>query len=160
MSKIYVDEIAGIASADTVAIPGHVIQVVNGKYNTTVTSTSVGTVFDSGLSASITPSSSSSKILVVVSSNGIQLVGSSYGQVFLADGNNTLLTLICSPIGYTNTSDDSVDCVSTSFLDSPNSTSEQTYKVRGNLRSGSQMTFQTSSSGVSESTITLMEIAG
>ena len=28
MSKIFVDEIAGIASADTVAIPGHVIQVV------------------------------------------------------------------------------------------------------------------------------------
>jgi hypothetical protein len=149
-----------LGSGQELYAPGHVIQIVNEKYNTLVASTSTNTTFDSGLSASITPTSTSSKILVLVSSNGIQLSGNSYGQVVLADGNNTLLTLICSPIGYTNSSDESVNCVSTSFLHSPNSVSEQTYKVRGNLRGGTYMCFQTASSGSSESTITLMEIAG
>jgi hypothetical protein len=159
MTTLYVDNIAPNLQS-SVAIPGHVIQVVNEKYNTEVSSTALNSVFDTGLSASITPTSTSSTILVLVNSNGIQLSGNSYGQVFLADGNDTLLTLICTPIGYTNSSDESVNCVSTSFLHSPNSVSEQTYKVRGNLRGGTFMNFQTTSSGVSESTITLMEIAG
>jgi hypothetical protein len=151
---------AQIGSVSNTALPaGSVLQVVNAKYDTSVTSTSIGTNFDSGLTASITPSSASNKILVLVSSNGVQLVQSSYGKVFLTDGANNLLSLILTPAGYTNSNDESIDSISTCFLHSPNSTSSQTYKVRGVLLSGTTMTFQTTTGGNSESTITLMEIA-
>ena len=154
-----------ITGINTGALPstfigsGAVLQVVNVKYNTTATSTSVGTTFDSGLTASITPSSANNKILVLVSSNGVQLSGSSYGKVTLTDGSNNVLTIMLTPAGYTNSSDESVDSISTCFYHSPGSTSTQTYKVRGELSSGTAMAFQTSTGGNSESTITLMEIA-
>ena len=64
MSKIYVDEIAGIADADTVAIPGHVIQVVQAWKSDSFTTTSTSYVDIPDLSVTITPSSASSKILL------------------------------------------------------------------------------------------------
>lgn len=143
----------------TTTTAGTVLQVVNVKYDTGTSSTSVGTTFDSGLTASITPSSATNKILVLVSSNGVQLSGTSYGKVTLTDGSNNVLTIMLTPAGYTNSSDESVNSISTCFYHSPGSTSSQTYKVRGVLLSGTGMTFQTSTSGNSESTMTLMEIA-
>jgi hypothetical protein len=157
--------VSGASLTGTQTIPkatlptGSVLQVVNVKYDTTATSTSVGTTFDSGLTASITPSSATNKILVLVSSNGVQLSGSSYGKVTLTDGSNNVLTIMLTPAGYTNSSDESVNSISTCFYHSPGSTSTQTYKVRGVLSSGTAMSFQTSTGGNSESTITLMEIA-
>jgi hypothetical protein len=149
-----------LTSASTANFPaGSVLQVINAKYNT-ATSTTSGTPFDSGLTASITPSNTSNKILVLVSSNGVQLPSNSFGKVTLTDGSNNVLTIILTPVGYTNSGDDSVDSVSTCFHHSPESTSTQTYKVRGELLGGTQMIFQTSTGGNSESTITLMEIAG
>lgn len=78
MSKIYVDEIAGIASANTVAIPGHVIQVVQ-AVKTDVFNANPGTQWANiaGLSASITPSSTTSKILVMLDLKGAGNAGSS-----------------------------------------------------------------------------------
>lgn len=65
MSKIYVDEIAGIASPSTVAIPGHVIQVANHKWSTadTITSSSFADVSNS--SFTFTPKSASSELLII-----------------------------------------------------------------------------------------------
>lgn len=52
------------------AFPGNILQVVNGTTSTAV-STSGTTYIDTGLTATITPSSASNKILVLVSQNGI-----------------------------------------------------------------------------------------
>jgi len=164
MSKIFVDEIAGIVSADTVAIPGHVIQVVSGS-TTTSLNTSSTTYVDSGVSASITPSATSSKILVIVSlhagindsgGNGaetaIQIVRdatqiSEYQRgIFLYDSNGGTMQA------------DAV--ISLSYLDSPSTTSSVTYKPQVKTASGQFRVNDYSTSTNSMSTITLMEIAG
>ena len=65
MSKIYVDEIAGIASPSTVAIPGHVIQVVNSNVAGNSASTTTGSWIDSTLTINITPTLATSKIYII-----------------------------------------------------------------------------------------------
>jgi len=56
-------------TVDTLQRAGNVLQVVYGTTATSVTH-STSTYIDTGLSASITPSSTSSKILVIVDQNG------------------------------------------------------------------------------------------
>ena len=79
MSKIYVDEIAGIASPSTVAIPGHVIQTVEG---TTTSEFGVSTTsYVNTLTASITAKYANSKLMcfaiparfIVYSGNEVRL---------------------------------------------------------------------------------------
>ena len=53
-------------SNGTTAIPGHIIQVVHATTNTPASSTTA-TFIDSNLTATITPSSTSSKVLVIIS---------------------------------------------------------------------------------------------
>ena len=69
MSKIYVDEIAGIASADTVAIPGHVIQVYQVIKTDTFSMAGATWTDITDLSITVTPSSASSKFLLSASIN-------------------------------------------------------------------------------------------
>ena len=174
MSKIYVDEIAGIASPSTVAIPGHVIQVVSANYSTVVSITG-STYIDSGLSASITPTSTSSKILVLVNQMMYHYATSSAqvlsGVRLLRDS-----TTILSP--YADSSGPLEPYVevgggteiynafrhSINYLDTPATTSAITYKTQGALRntgSGRTLLFQPSgATNNGTSTLTLMEIAG
>jgi len=53
-----------LASGDNFYIPGHILQVVQGTYATETATTSSSYV-DTGLSVNITPSATSSKILVI-----------------------------------------------------------------------------------------------
>ena len=165
MSKIYVDEIAGIASADTVAIPGHVIQVVQGT-TTTDTTNSTSSYSDTTLSASITPSSTSSKILVIVSQQAWIDRDSnvSYGQIKLFRGSTELLqnqyALGVEASGGSVGTVKQPTIVALNYLDSPTTTSSTTYKTQGvantTLNNG-LIRFQV---GGDPSFITLMEIAG
>ena len=66
MSTIYVDNLAEKTSGAGVKIAGHVIQVVEGS-TSTPDSTSSTSVVDSGLTATITPKFSTSKILATAS---------------------------------------------------------------------------------------------
>ena len=163
MSKIYVDEIAGIASPSTVAIPGHVIQVVQTVSTTEATNTTT-TYADSNLSGSITPSSTTSKILILISQNiyvdsnsinsgtGLRLLRGStviHGGVgryeqFLSTGNSSRAQLY--------------NRIPLSYLDSPATTSSVTYKTQI-ASDGAGETTKAQKDGF-ESTITLMEIAG
>jgi hypothetical protein len=141
---------------------GKVLQVVNATYNTSTTVAST-TFADTGLSLSITPSATNSKILVFAeqstyneSSNQATAVleirllrdatsiqdfkGVSYVNIGATGGSNLLVR---APISY---------------LDSPNTTSATTYKIQGRVAStanSAQAIFQVSSS---VSTITLLEI--
>ena len=65
MSTLNVDNISEYTSGNGVEIPGHILQVVQGTIATQASRTS-STHADTGLSVSITPKATSSKILVVM----------------------------------------------------------------------------------------------
>ena len=143
---------------------GKVLQVVQGSTSTQVTTTST-TATDTGLSASITPSSTSSKILVLVS-QGIQHVSSSgeygSGSIFLVRNSTTIGNtgeyMVWLAV-YVSGSPQNIENgfpYSITYLDSPATTSSITYKTQQRLRDGSS--FSTQKNSVHSSYITLMEI--
>ena len=159
MSKIYVDEIAGIASPSTVAIPGHVIQVVTAELNSQI---NVATSSETNLfSASITPSSATSKILVM-SSIQAYVGGSTSSEWFYIslrrDGASGLL--LQQKIFYRDSGYFKASPNNHTFVDSPNTTSSQTYAITAARDSGSDTLNFNSGSNYGPSTLTLMEIAG
>jgi hypothetical protein len=110
-----------------------VIQVKNATYSTTTTVGSNGSWVDTGLTISITPTLSSSKVLVFVSINGI------YKSAANADNRLGLRllknsTAIHNIEGTAGRSGDArtlaVGGVSANYLDSPATTSATTYKVQ------------------------------
>ena len=140
---------------------GSVLQVVNVTYNTGVSLASTGAAVETGLTATITPKFSTSKILILANQN-IQVTGSSYGQIVLRKGtiaSNTILAIMSSPEGYTASADTEVNTIPMCYEDSPATTSATRYFCSMELLSGSSMYAQTSTSGTSVSTMTLMEIA-
>ena len=169
MSKIYVDEIAGIASPSTVAIPGHVIQVVNGKPTSAqyLNTTSATFADIPGMVASITPSSTSSKILVTVTYHVYvaESLGGSWlsGTVKLLRDSTALFDtdLYGSSHLLSNAGNRMMYHQSHTYLDSPSATSSLTYKLQGATpQASSNIVFNESSYSGAQGSITLMEIAG
>ena len=150
-----------LTSASNANFPaGSVLQVVsdNGSTETTTTSTSY---VDVGLSVNITPSSTSSKMLVLVNGHihkGGAVDDYVYGSAQLLRGATQLKEHIgCayfqeSTGGGNGDGGKNLGTVSFSYLDSPATTSELTYKVQFKT-DGSSLTFGTSGS------LTVMEIA-
>jgi len=159
----------------TVLPTGSVLQVVTVGYATNATTTST-TYSDTGLSASITPTSASSKILVLVS-QGVNAVGGAavgYGYqtavgVQLLRGSTVLLTPASDSGGKysaafgTGAAPASGNIViwaivSMNYLDSPATTSSVTYKTQF-AKGTSGMGTMYANDGAGGSYITLMEIA-
>ena len=135
-----------------VALPtGSVLQVINSTVGY-VTTTSASYV-DTGLTATITPKFSTSKVLVIVSLNGITAPVASWNFA-LTNGSGTVLVYLAN---Y-NTSGGQI-AFSASFLSSPATTSAVTYKVQYNTASGT-LRLNDYATQPNVSTITLMEIAG
>jgi hypothetical protein len=140
-------------------VPGQVLQVVNGTTITSASSSST-TWADTTLTASITPTSSSNKILVLVSQNGMRKGTTSvYDDISIRLLRNA--TSISQPsyfAGYTNSSLQfyGLSC-SLNYLDSPTTTSSTTYKTQISNPDGSGAVSAQYSGEMS--TITLMEIA-
>jgi hypothetical protein len=158
---------AGVPSWATPAAGGggKVLQVVQGTYSTSTTIAST-TMTDTGLSLAITPTLSSSKILVLVNQQVEIERGSSNGigcGVQLLRGATTVLTQAGSFAsaaievgGATYVVFDNI--VNFNYLDSPATTSSTTYKIQARVSTtanGGTMRAQSSSS---TSIITLMEI--
>ena len=152
--------ITGATGIDNIkAATGAVLQVVYASTSTTVQSSST-TLADTGLTASITPSSTSSKVLVIISQNGMRkAVGDTGNRILLQlYKNNVSNTKIGGGLGYNGANDYNGENASLSLLDSPSSTSAQTYKTMfSNEVAASNVQIQHSGA---TSTITLMEIAG
>ena len=177
-SEIKVDTISEKTSANGVTIDGlkikdvtsgsvmskPILQIVTGTTATDTGVTAVTEFADTGLTASITPSATSSKIMVIVSQT-LQVK---------RDGSN-------EQTGYVNIMRDTTEIAeyyyaspsnglqgpeqtSITFVDSPSSTSSLTYKTQikaeTTSNSGSVRANQQSSSGESISSIHLVEIAG
>lgn len=141
---------------------GKVLQVVNATY-TTAASSSSSSFTDTGLTASITPTSASSKVLVFVSHTGIGKSASDVAAlaVKLLRGATDLIRF--EDIGaYTGEGTQNyIGGVSANYLDTPNTTSSTTYKTQFCNRGGSgTITIGASYGGGNNpaSTITLMEI--
>ena len=134
---------------------GKVLQVVAATYSTATTSSS-NTLADTGLTATITPTSASSKVLVLVSQNGVRKVNDTYLKVTLNRGATEIL-MLDNGAGYTETATmNSIGSISTAYLDTPATTSATTYKTRfSSSGGGATVTVQ---ANTSVSTIVLLEI--
>jgi hypothetical protein len=169
MSKIFVDELAGIANANTVAIPGHVIQVVSSTRNSAYSTTSTSYVSPDGLSVAITPSSTSSKILVVFEGKGGSATGQGLRLRLERDGTGINLAsgqTFGQEVNIPVSPDQNRHYHSASmmYLDSPSTTSAITYRLALASSGGGQVTLNArqinASTSIGTSTITVMEIAG
>lgn len=151
-----------MASGKTIAgiTTGKVLQVVQGTHSTNVT-TSSSTYVDTGLTASITPSSASNKILVMVSHSQCNKTSANsqnaLGLKLFRDSTEVYFPTSLS--GYNNSANGAIFEVSFNYLDSPSTTSSVTYKTQfangGN--NGAEVGVQSSSK---TSTMILMEVAG
>jgi hypothetical protein len=162
---------ADSAEADGVkwaALPasGKVLQVVSNTYSTATVIQST-TMTDTGLSATITPTLATSKILVLVTQNFNSYVASGgRAAAYQIVRGATVINLIGSS-GYEYTTDDSSTTVNgrnftgvhtVVYLDSPATTSATTYKTQAKVQStanSSKIEFQLSNTTTS---IILMEI--
>jgi hypothetical protein len=150
---------------------GGILQVVSGTLNSSATTTSTSFV-DTGLSVSITPSSTSSKIYMVINTN--TSVSNYTGRIyFRVTGGNAA--------SYIGTGGTGVNCamaitprvdgagyimhpVSLSYLDSPATTSAITYKLQWYVEKETgwlnRPNTQDGNGANTFSTFTVMEIAG
>jgi len=144
---------------DTLQRAGNVLQVVQAETEATVATTSTSFVTTT-LTASITPSSASNKVLVLVSAAGLNGVALSAGIYTLFRGTTAGTDLGgASNYGFNLVyANNSVigGAISINYLDSPSTTSSQTYTFA--MRSSGGASISMNSNG-QKSTITLMEIA-
>jgi hypothetical protein len=140
---------------------GKVLQVVQGTLTSSFTSTS-GTYSDIGLSISITPSSSTSKVMVFAtmpqsySTAGIGAVHN-YSQFVLVRGSTELQNGVIGTYNYASSNNpDFYSNMSFATLDSPATTSATTYKVQA--RRGSSTSVSVTGSATAINSIVAMEI--
>jgi hypothetical protein len=130
-----------------------VLQVVSGTTTSLAVTTST-TWIDTGLSASITPQSTSSKILVIPNHITYSVTAGTEGGIRIDRSGTVILTH--TAIGLVSALS-MVSPWSTIFLDSPNSTSALTYKTQIS-RTGGTGTFYTGVNG-NIGNLILMEIS-
>ena len=136
---------------------GSVIQVVSNNTTTNTSTTSSSYVAVTDLTQSITPSSTSSKILILVNMNLFGSSNSTEGVITIYRNGSNLTGGSGFADMYTGSSDYILQAPMM-YLDNPSSTSSVTYAIYIKRTQGSG-TLQTSLRGTTN-TITLMEIAG
>lgn len=151
---------------------GSILQVVNTIKTDSFTTTSTSLVDITGLSVSITPTSSSNKILILVDARGTTsdaTANSGDSGIVLIRNSTTIAVSTAGSlknwmgqISGRNIGSTAVQAAaSVSFLDSPATTSSVTYKLQGSAAGGTLFINrdQDGNNG-SVSTITVMEIKG
>jgi hypothetical protein len=134
---------------------GSVIQTVSSTYNTQTSMTGT-TPVASGLTATITPQFSNSKILVMVSQNGIYLAINNQLTIQSLFRGATSLFNFDYISGYTSAGNAAGGTATISYLDSPGLTSAITYSTK--IAGSSAGTTVNWNNGGCTSTITLLEI--
>jgi len=137
---------------------GKVLQVVNATYGTSVSSTSTSFA-DTGLTATITPTSATSKVMIFVTHSGCGVsTGGVTGKTRLNRGATALLSIDGFTAYSASGGETYIGSLAANYLDSPATTSATTYKTQL-ASSGSTFNINTGGGGfTSNSTITLMEI--
>jgi hypothetical protein len=163
---LYVNQVTGSKIIGLQSIPkstlptGSLLQMVNANFSTS-TSTTSSSFTDLGLSASITPTSSTSKILCIANINGVYKNGHN-GSIGLniCRSATQIVKFADNGLSYTGTTGASQTAGSVSYVDSPATTSSTTYKIqfKNGAGSGGSVTINDGGGDVS-STLILMEIA-
>ena len=144
---------------------GKVLQIQSTTLNTPFSTASTSFTDLTGLSATITPSSASNKILILVTSyqsnsdaSGLTIYNLVRGSTNISQPSTTP-TFAGSAGCYTSISD-AILPFSISYVDSPSTTSATTYKVQIKTNSGTAYINRRATADTAlTSTITLMEIA-
>jgi len=152
MSELFVNKIQShtdannhiqVASGHTLYAPGHVVQTVFGpEFHTEAATTSTSfVVVASGLAASITPTSTSSKIIVTCTIPNLMMWNtSSDARIQLgisADGGSTFIRETNNRIyDYGNSGIQMHYTTNITGFHSPNSTSQQTYNLYWHVDAG------------------------
>lgn len=172
MSTLRVNNMTNVSGGGPTYAPGHVIQVIQAvKSDTTTTGGTAGTWYDvPSLSATITPRSANSKIMVMVS---IHLGGAATVNIYARTlrgsttigggttaGSQYVGSAMCRVMDiYT------MPCLSWNYMDSPSTTDATTYKVQvaSNVTNSFHINRSDNDTGGNAlrptSTITLMEVA-
>jgi hypothetical protein len=166
------------AFTGSVLTPGHVVQVQStSDTSTAAMSNAVGTWADVGsLSVNITPNSTSNKIMVLASVCAGQANSNPYALWFrllrdatpvgVGSSSNTRSEISFAMIPFGTYIGDDMGSSQFSYLDSPSTTSQITYKIQGASRANGDWAYNMSddqdnnpayAQGIS--TITVMEIA-
>jgi len=166
-----VTSMANTSSIKSGVVAGKILQVVSTTKTDTFATTSGSDVSITGLTATITPISTSSKILVFVSApfststNQINSITLTRGGTPIGGGTVAGSRTSAFRSAYT-TSSNTGGMLSGEFLDSPSSTSATTYQVQAKTSAGT-LSFNISGGDSNlanhprtASTITLMEVAG
>ena len=110
------------------AAGGKVLQVVSFSTTTNVSS-STNTKVTTGITASITPSSASSKVLVLSSAMFQKSAANAASRVSLSITRGVTDIFITENITYNNTATETFGAWAATYLDSPSTTSSTTYTV-------------------------------
>lgn len=127
-----------VTSAKANPALGKVIQVVQVNYSTAVESSNTSSYTDTGLSGTITPTSSSSKILVMLAQNfrlaSAANSGQNGGAIQILRGSTNITTNQQAYLFYNNNGQSATLFNYTNYsvqvLDSPSTTSATTYKTQ------------------------------
>jgi hypothetical protein len=161
-------------TSSTPAAGGKVLQVLQSVKTDTQSTTSTSYVDVTGMSVVITPTSTSSKILVMLNINNLSIPDANGVYVNIVRNSTTLTSSTAGGStdtnnawgtgggGGMNNNDRKYSNPSLTYLDSPATTSATTYKVQF-LATGSTAYFNqwaTNNDQATVSSITVMEIAG
>ena len=168
LTKINNNTLSAVTTLPSAIATGKVLQVVSVAKTDTFTTTSTSKTDITGMTVNITPSSTSSKIFITASINYggndynffCDLLRGSTALNVPASGNNPCTIALSGKTGSYQIYNGVI-----SYLDSPNSTSQLTYKLQVSVQSGGTFRLNVSERNSStdpscSSTITAYEIAG
>ena len=163
-SELRVDRIIPVNGVPTGG-GGGIIQMKQTVYSSSDSTTSTSFEDVTGFSVSITPTSSSSKILVVLSCRVNTSSGSnvnSRASISVFRGATHLINqFVGSFFGGTGGTDlNTYNSVNTSYLDSPATTSSITYQVKFSSDNSGCTTSISGGDNPNRSTLTVMEVSG
>ena len=153
---------AAIAGSKLVMPSGSVLQVVSAASASEETTTSSSFQESGVLTVNITPASTSSKFWIVASFEGYNNTASStsFFSIFrlISGGADTNLGGSFGMGHYRGSSNHNEGTIAMNYLDSPNTTTALTYRVK--LKAASGTAYLNKGAGASKGSITVMEIAG
>ena len=146
----------------TPAAGGKILQVVQSTLDDAQESTTSSTFVDTSLTASITPSSTNSKVLIITNSIYVNSSSDVNGKLGLKRGSTVLNNGRALAVYYFQASSnvDPWNTGSMMYLDSPATTSSTTYTVVFKCSGGTFIHGHGSGTDGHTQTITLMEVAG
>lgn len=155
-----------MASGKTITGGGRILQVLQTVKTDIFTTTSTSFVDVTGFTASITPSSATSKILVTATTSISQSSTAGLVVFNLLRGSTNLSQPDTTPTfngtmaAYQQTAS-AITPATINFLDSPSTTSATTYKIQLRVHAGTcLLNGRNTNDGAFTSTLTLMEVAG